>query len=330
MDKVIFGKDKSAYIRGIAIILMVANHTVPGVLMPFAVPLFSFLVGYGYAFAREKTLRHGIHRIWHLLGSYWLVLFGICLPAALYCAPSKLHIADIALCMFGLNPILNFFCWYIYFYIFAMLVMPPLSRTIDRHGLRALVLICLGCGAGAVAISSFDGYDKIRVVNAAYRCLRYLPIVVTAYWISANHFFERFRYPSRWWVGIAAIAAMVAIYFLRYIPHARTFDLLWTPAFAVATAIAFDIVRFRPISWLLAELGAKSMNIWFLHALFFTHVTRGIFRPAIKWIPDMGLRIIAILILSYLMAVVVGFVYKRLQTIPVKNLFSRISLTVKS
>lgn len=329
MNKIIFGKDKSAYIRGIAIILMVANHTMPGVLMPFAVPLFSFLAGYGYAFAREKTLRHGIQRIWHLLSSFWFVLFAICLPSALYCAPQKLHVADIALCMFGLNPILNFFCWYVYFYIFAMLVMPPLSRTIDRYGIRAILAVCLVCGITNVIIYSFEGYDKILPVNVAYRCLRYLPIVVTGYWISSNHFFERFSYRRKWWIGVAALAAMAGIYFLRYIPYARTFDLIWTALFAAACSVAFDIIRFRPVTAILSELGAKSMYIWFLHALFFTHVTRGIFKPAIKWIPTLEWRIPAILILSYLMAVAVNFAFNRLKTIPLRDLFNRVSLTFR-
>lgn len=49
-----FGPDKSQILRGLAIIFMITLHndTLPE--FKICVPIFTFLVGYGYAFAKES------------------------------------------------------------------------------------------------------------------------------------------------------------------------------------------------------------------------------------------------------------------------------------
>lgn len=304
-----FGKDKSEILRGVAVTLMVVNHSLPGKLIAFAVPLFSFLVGYGYAFARQRDLRHAAKRVWHLLANFWIVLFGICLPVALYCAPQKVAFTNLLLNMFGLNPDLNFFCWYIYFYIFCMAVMAPLSRLIDRFGWKGLLGMSAVCGLAVLGISFITDYNKIIALNTLYRCLRYLPIVLGGYWVSSNKIYNHIQFRNTWWMAALCAGGMVALYFLRGIPYAMIFDFAWAPIFAGLMSVVLGVWKLKPIRFVFSQLGKESMHIWFLHALFFTHATRGLFFPLIAWVKVTWIRIVLIIAISYLMAKIVDKVY---------------------
>lgn len=297
-----FGNDMSRVIRGIAIILMVLNHSLPGKIIGFAVPLFSFLIGYGYAFAKEHNLRNSGRRVWHLLSNYWLVLFLLCLPAALISYPKPIPLSEIALCMFGLNGRLNFYSWFIYFFIFTMGVLPFTSRMIDRYGFKGVLITSLICGIGVLTAINLPGGEKILPVNVMHRCLRYFPIVAMGYWLASYKVFSRIYYPdSKIMIGVA-LGAMAAIYFLRGLPYAMVFDLLWAPVFAICVAIAFRPAMMSIPKAFLTEMGIKSMFIWFTHALFFTFSTRGLYLVAVKWISWKPGFIIAVLALSYLMS----------------------------
>lgn len=197
-ERLQFGNDMSRLVRGIAIVLMVCNHAMPGHIIGFAVPLFSFLVGYGYWFSRSKGLGHSLHRVWHLLSHFWLILLGICLPTALLTWNGHVSAQDVVLNMFGLSPVLNFYCWYVYFYIFAMGVMPFCSRAMDRHGLWAAVSIIVLSTAVALItdgiMAQVTDETAKRYLGILYRCTRYLPIVAAGYWLAANGIFSKKGY----------------------------------------------------------------------------------------------------------------------------------------
>lgn len=301
----------SRLVRGIAIILMVTGHSLPGRVIAFAVPLFSFLVGYGYAFARTRDFSNFTKRVWHLLRGYWIILFAICLPAAYFTYPLPIRPLEVLQCMFGLSPKLSFFCWYVYFYIFAMIVMPGVSRLIDRYGLRAVIGLSAICGGYMLAFDPL-GLRPYHYMGILYRCLRYMPIVMMGYWLARNNIASRLRMVRAPWAVVVALVVMVGVYLLRAWPYARIIDCIWAPTVAFAVASIFGVYELRPLRIVLNALGLKSMNIWFLHALFFTHATKGLFGPLVEWIkPGTPVTnftfVLAVLSLSYLMAVIVDY-----------------------
>ncbi len=304
-----FGNDMSRIVRGIAIIMMVTNHCYPGKIIPFAVPLFTFLVGYGYAFARQRNYLHSLKRVWHLLSGFWIILFGICVPVAIFYTHYKFELRQLALNMFGLWPGFNFYCWYIYFYIFAMALMPLLSRVVDRFGLAgALVLVALFGGA-YFAIPHLTA-SKHFLVGDLRRCCQWMPLLIAAYYLASRRIYSLLRYHPGWKSALIALTVMIATYLLRYYEAIRTADLITVPIFTGATAMLFHSVRMKWVSVILTELGLKSMNIWFLHALFFTFSTRKLFLPLISWAAWPPLRILAVLAISYMMAVLVDLIRK--------------------
>lgn len=324
-----FGNDMSRIVRGIAVVLMVTGHSLPGKIIPFAVPLFSFLVGYGYYFAREKSLRHAAKRVWHLLSHFWLILFGICIPAAAISWTDSIKVSEVLLNMFGLCGRFNFYCWYIYFYMAAMCMMPAISRIIDRYGLKATLAISLLFGLACMAIYNWLGAylttGSPNVVSVAYRCFRYMPVVTMGYWLAASGFFSRIPIRKSLWSIPLCLAAIACIYALRGLPYMQWFDLIWAPLASALVAAIFNLYRLPVLRTVITELGLKSMGIWFLHALFFTHSTRDLFLPLISWIPldnwmpEAGwlahgvARIPVIVLISYIMAWIVDIIYSQLK-----------------
>lgn len=300
-----FGNDKSRLLRGIAIIFMVTNHTLPGMVIAFAVSLFSFLVGYGYAFAKERNLRHGRKRVWHLLSEYWVILFAICLPTALLFYPLKITFGNVFLGMFGLDPKLSFYAWYVYFYIFAMAVMPFVSRIIDRYSWRGAL------GVMAVCIGLYFASDWLRTVynnplsNVPCRCFQNFPVIVAGYWLARYKVFSKIRVPDAWWVAPLALIAMVGIYFARGHEYSRMFDFAWAPVFAGMMTLVLAPGWMFPVRKILTLGGIQSGKIWFLHALFMTHCTKVLFGRLVDWIEGPFFKVVAILLLSYIFAVII-------------------------
>lgn len=318
-----FGNDISRIIRGFAVIMMVFNHSIPNAIIGIAVPLFSFLVGYGYAFARERSLRHSLTRIWHLLSYYWLILAVFVMPAAILGYHKPMPLDEIILSLFGLSPFLNAYCWYIYFYIFAMLLMPVLSRLIDRYSLKAVFVIIAVCAAISIPVGEIPKFGQDFWYNIIWRCFRHFPVVVSGYYVARKNLVARLRLPRHPLTAIAALCVLVGIYFLRglpyfkvnHLPATQLFNFIWIPIFAFAVATIFTLYHLKPIFAFLTQMGLKSMNIWLLHALFFTRTTRAIYGVLVNWITWKPALAVVVLALSFILAVAVDFIMNALKTV---------------
>lgn len=102
MNSLQFTRDYTQIIKGIAILFMMilhvggsgATYDVPvrtmdaypvlGFLHPsfkLCVGIFTFMIGYGYAFAKKKDWRYSVKHVWALLKVFWLILLGITVPS---------------------------------------------------------------------------------------------------------------------------------------------------------------------------------------------------------------------------------------------------------
>lgn len=99
-----FTRDYTQIIKGIAILFMMILHvggTSHGWLTPMVtmedlpiistihpsfklcVGIYTFLIGYGYAFAKVKNWRYSLKHSWSLLKVFWLILLVITIPVGL-------------------------------------------------------------------------------------------------------------------------------------------------------------------------------------------------------------------------------------------------------
>ena len=87
-------KQITQMIKGVAILIMLMLHFVGIIEAPHIVSLigsackicvgiYAMLSGYGYFFAKEKTIKYGLKKIWGLLKIYWISLFTLFIPMAL-------------------------------------------------------------------------------------------------------------------------------------------------------------------------------------------------------------------------------------------------------
>ncbi len=90
-------KDTTQKIKGIAILIMIAHHFLVydfgvtfsnpwsdiGAALKICVGIYAVLSGYGYYFAKEKTICYGAKKAWGLLQEYWISLFTVFVPCAL-------------------------------------------------------------------------------------------------------------------------------------------------------------------------------------------------------------------------------------------------------
>lgn len=89
-------KKTTQMIKGVAILIMLAHHFIVfsfsklpnsvvlfGTACKICVAIYAVLSGYGYFFAREKTVRYGLKKSFGLLQIYWLQLFTLFIPVAI-------------------------------------------------------------------------------------------------------------------------------------------------------------------------------------------------------------------------------------------------------
>lgn len=179
-----FGPNKSQILRGIAIIFMIAlhNETLPE--FKICVPIFTFLVGYGYAFAKEKNLKHGLQRSWRLLSHFWLILLGIFLPTAILAGGFKPTLGNVIPELFGLDSQLNWYSWYLYFYIYAMVIMIPASWLISRFRFLACCCLIILCFGAVFVIHQISDLSNNMYIQAIHDCLLCSPVMFMGFYLA--------------------------------------------------------------------------------------------------------------------------------------------------
>lgn len=102
MSIIKFSREKTRILKGIALILMIIHHTsIPelwavegtGVYNYFqnqvyvtklCVWIFAFLVGYGFFYSANKTLKYSLKRILLLIIPFWTMMFLMFIPFSFY------------------------------------------------------------------------------------------------------------------------------------------------------------------------------------------------------------------------------------------------------
>lgn len=286
------------------------NNTLPE--FKICVPIFTFLVGYGYSFARERNLKHGLKRVWNLLSHFWLILLGLFLPIAIWKGDYNPTIENVLENMFGLESNLNWYSWYIYFYIFAMFAMIPASRLIDRFKIPGVLVLAVSSIIISLSIHYIPTWNDNIWIQAIHDCFMCSPAMYTGYYMAKENTASHIALKSNPITIISLIAIMIAIFFFRGIPYSWILDFLTVPLFVLCLVALFNIITWPWLTKILIATGKESMNMWFFHAIFATTCTAAIFAPLVNWIQPMFIHIIAVIIISYLAGKIFTAIYNKL------------------
>ena len=184
-----FSREMTEYMKGICLILMFVHHFfqfpqfyIKGISYPslegfekyqghfqICVAGFAFLTGYFYSFSKRQTFGYSIQKILGLYIGYWVVLvFAACV--ALITNTFDLSLGDFVLEILAIKHRFLCFCWYVLFYLLAMLYL-PLIVQIAKDNLILWVLLGFFAPIGAYMVLGkyFSPFEKFQV---------YFPIIL--------------------------------------------------------------------------------------------------------------------------------------------------------
>lgn len=319
-------KKTTQMIKGIAILIMIMHHFCAATSFPdisagfvkfgaackICVAIYAVLSGYGYFFAREKTVRYGLKKIWGLLQIYWLSLFTLFIPAAIVggwkVTPWKLIVQ-----LFGLLPNLNWFAWYVFFYIFCMLVMPALCkyRVFRFKPIINLALMLIVPYIFEVALHTVPNYEANTIIHDLFSCFLYFPCFLVGYWMAENRVVEKLKL-MKWmrnpFLNLIGIAVIFGARILVSSIAGFLLDVFYAPILICLTANLFEMVDCKSVSEVFNILGKYSTGMWFFHAVFFSTYVCEWFQPILKLVSWPPLMYVWLVILSLAGA----FVYQKI------------------
>lgn len=318
-------KSTTQKIKGIAILIMIMHHfiVIPFSEFPYLITLFGYackicvaiyavLSGYGYYFAKEKTIKYGLKKIWGLLQIYWITLFTLFIPAAIL-GGWKLTLKQLIVQMFGLLPNLNWFAWYVFFYIFCMLVMPILCKY-NVFRFKPWINFCMMIVVPyilEVILYSIPNYENNTLIHDLFSCFLYFPCFLIGYWIAENKIIDKVRCVKLLCNSIICIIGILSVFVFRIVVKTIAgfqLDVFYAPILICLLAILFEKKDYMIISPILNTLGKYSTGIWFFHAVFFSDYVREWFQPIlmiVSWPPLMFLWLVLLSLLG-------AFIYQKI------------------
>lgn len=308
--KIDFTREKTQLIRGFAILAMIVHHcSAPegtfwwevALSMKICVTLFAFLVGFGYAFSR-KDLASGLFRALKLLVQFWILLFAVFVPLYII-EGNELTLSLVLSNMFGLDSRLHWFSWFLYFYVFAMLIMPIVSRLVDRYGLWMLA-VCIACSYGIeCAIHLIPNWNENIFLQAVFDSQLNMPTAFVGYYMASRKIFSKIPVKKSYTIQIIA-CIIITWALLMWNNSFMGFNLLvfHVPVIIACILSLFTIYDLKYLKILLVKLGDKSMLMWFIHALFIMPFASKVWVEQVSC-GSIFLRIVIITLLSYLLAV---------------------------
>ena len=305
-------KEQTLVVKGLAIFFMVAHHclikeffiaqpevltTMPAVRlqisMKICVGLFTFFVGYVAYYSERLDFRYFISHCVRLLKQYWIVLFGTVLLCMSF--GEQIKVRELLLGLIGLSPYYNLGNWYIYFYIYALLILPVIAYLVKKNTTYSTLAIIIL----AYTLSFLISGESITS-RAMHDCLQYTPILCFGYVCAKTQVFVRWSGYVRQrfvWLLLALFAILLRSVGLKGIST----DIVSVPLFILAIC--------NITSWggqILQSLGRNSTLMWFIHAIPLSSASGRFFQESDYWINNPILLFVALVAISYLMAIVLN------------------------
>lgn len=306
-------------IKGFAILFMIGHHVLikefyinpPEFLYSFValrlyigmkmcVGIYTFFIGYSYFYSNRNTnIKNIFSRIWKLLSKYWPILFlTICvaLCGGGYCVDYE----DVLLNMVGLKHQFNLANWYIYFFIYAVFLLPLFPFLFKRNKWLILLSAITICGAGYNLIK---GDNSLLI--ALKECLCYTPLLMIGYVCASTQFLQycsTFIAKKHYWIMIVFFTLMLRCGF-PFICGIVS-DTIFVPIFVMSISALFTGCKQTPLAKVLTSLGLCSTMMWFIHAIPFSTAVRGVFQNSVFWVNNCVFIFISITLLSYILTLV--------------------------
>ncbi len=298
--QVAFTKDKTLVLKGIALLLMIMHHTcVPTYwaaegttvftelgyfqsVTKMCVYIFAFLVGYGFFCSSNKTVKYSLKRCLLLLVPFWVMLLGMFVPLSVGTGTFPSVVGDnfpkaalnIVYNMFGISESLNWYSWFIAFYIFSILSLPYVHKLIERFPKYGWIAVFLGSYVVECVVRLIPGWDGDNPLHAFFFFTTLFPVVLMGYmcarWNKEGEIPSWFEGKNRIPLAILTIFVALAIMAIKIPTFGFCLQALYTPFLIFAIVGISNALTPRYITKGLIKIGELSMYMWFFHAVFFT------------------------------------------------------------
>lgn len=175
--------------------------------------------------------------------------------------------------MFGLKPYVMCFCWYVSFYIMLMFIFPCYVKLLKIRNsytwdISISIVFYLGIQLLIKEAEKMDKYNIILAVSI------YLPVAIIGYLFAKYNVLNRMRDTIQNAFGFYSIEGFLLICSALVLHGMKSYiggisiGIVVVPM--LMEGIAFTKINL--VKWfrkILLVLGKNSMNIWFLHCIFF-------------------------------------------------------------
>lgn len=234
-------------------------------------------------------------------------MFTLFIPIAMW-RGWKLTFGKLVVQLFGLLPNLNWFAWYVFFYIFCMLVMPLLCKyRIFRYKSKVNLLIMLFVPYFfEILIRILLNYTDNIIIQDLYSCLIHFPCFLVGYWMAENNVIKKFRCYSQWNNSFVCLILISCVFGIRSIVSSVAgflLDVIYAPLFICFVSNLLEKDGNTNCLGVFNILGKYSAGMWFFHAVFFSPYVKEVFRPLLMVIENPLLMFIWLVMLSLIGAI---------------------------
>lgn len=301
MNSITFTRNHTQILKGIALVLMLVHHTctpsyweTEGSHMymllqhlqyatKMCVWIFAFLVGYGFFCSKNKTIHYSFKRILLLVVPFWIMLFGMFIPAAYTSGElgnalnsnggGKTICIQLIYNMFGLVETLNWYSWFVGFYCICILIMPFLHKVLDKYKYGWLVST-IGFYIIAIGLHTIPNWDSIPMIAILFTSFRLIPLIIIGYmcamWNVQGKLPHWFEGKKRMPIALLAIVQVMALQTLQIPTAGFCVQAFYTPFLVFALVGIFNSFKLKRLKQGFTKVGDLSMYMWFFHAIFFT------------------------------------------------------------
>lgn len=304
-----FTRDYTQIIKGVAILFMIilhvggsggtydvpirtmAEYPVLNFIHPsfkLCVGIFTFMIGYGYAFAKVKDWRYSIKHVCALLKVFWLILLVITVPSIFvvdgFSTLKANGIEDFVQNLVGVSESLNWYSWFVALYIFCMIVLPLIRPWLDKRLVMATIVFSFTFYVLEIVIHALPIWDSNKWLYSLFNDCALMPTVLLGYYFAKQQVFQKMQVPKHWTMSIVGLSIIVMVFAVRTVCGAIAgfnLDIIYAPLSILGILIVFNTCKLPITSKVLTVLGNHSVYMWFFHALFFTDVVRKVYQPLI-------------------------------------------------
>ena len=181
---------------------------------------------------------------------------------------------DVVWNLFGISETLNWYSWFVCFYILTILFMPFLSRFYTRYPKFGWIFSIMLFYVISVFTYLFTDWQSNLLFHNFFIFTTNVPVVIVGYmcgfWNKQGGIPLWFEGSSRWWLSLSAILCILLFKALNISTMGFSLEAFYTPIFVFASLGILKFVKCDILKGFLWKVGDLSMYMWFFHAIFFT------------------------------------------------------------